>query len=72
MGTVGRGMLDAFRMRVLGKDSGVIGTDDSGEEKLPMIAKNTILRDRISDQKTKLAKQGPLMVRNPKKQQKGA
>lgn len=41
-------------------------------EEAPKVAKNTILRDRVNDEQAKLAKQGPLMVRNPKKNAKGA
>jgi hypothetical protein len=31
------------------------------------ISKNTILRDRVNDEQVKLAKNAPMMVRNPKK-----
>jgi hypothetical protein len=34
---------------------------------LPRISKNTILRDRINDEQTKLAKRAPQMIKNPKK-----
>jgi hypothetical protein len=39
-------------------------------DRLPGISKNTILRDKVNDVQTALAKQGPMMIRNPKKIEK--
>ncbi len=61
MGLMTRGMLSASgalaRQRAQGTN--------------PRIAKNSILRDRVNDEQARLAKQGPALVRNPKKVQKG-
>jgi hypothetical protein len=43
------------------------GMSRAMQDRLPQIAKNTILRDNINNEQTALAKQGPMMVRNPKK-----